>query len=54
MARSLRNTQTPGQVEHILRVGYAGPRPFAYGASRARVKRRSVSEMAETLVQRDL
>ena len=54
LACSLPNAKTSGQMEHILRLGDAGPRPFAYRACRARVKRRSLSEMAETLVQRGL
>src|SRR5262249_14169128 len=51
LACSPPNTKALGQMEHILRLADAGPHPFSYLASRSRTKRRSLSEMGETLVR---
>ena len=54
MARIRSDAKTPEQMEHVLRADDARSSPFAYGAVRARTQCRSISEMAEALVQRHL
>jgi len=54
LASSLPNLKAVEQMEHLLRIVDAGPRSFAQRAPWARTKCRSLSKMAEALVQRGL